>query len=246
MDEAPCLAYLRVMSRFCALSLVSLSVWVNGCKAPQGATPLVSTWGTIREVLRDGRSEPRVGLAGLGRNGAVGVGALAGLGGEVTIVGGRVLVARADGSDCLVTEASSGAAATLLVHAEVERWQERPLPDCETYEQLDAAIAGQLARCGFDRRQPTPVRIRGHAEHVEYHVVAGACPIANPSGPAPWRFSGPIAEVELVGIYVEGAAGRWTHHLHDSHLHVVAPGRMGHLDAVTLTDAGLLLPARPR
>lgn len=204
----------------------------------------VTGWGTMREALREGRSEARVALAGLGDDGAIGVGALAGLRGEVTIVDGRVLVARASGTECRVADAEPGVAATLLVRAEVDGWQEHGLPDCATYEELEAAIARELARCGFDRRRPTPVRIRGRGRHVGYHVIAGSCPIADPDGPEPWRFAGTIDEVELVGIYVEGGAGRWTHHDRKSHLHVVAPGRTGHLDAIDLVDAVLLLPAQ--
>ena len=204
----------------------------------------VQSWGTMREVLRRGRSHARVELADLAKHTTIGVGALAGLAGEVTIVDGRVLVATVDDSGCRVRDAQAGDAATLLVLAEVARWQELPLPDCRNYRELDAAIASALEAAGFDRRKPTPVRIRGRGERIGYHVIAGACPIANPSGPKPWRFVGALESVELVGIYVEGAAGRFTHHLHKSHLHVVAAGRMGHLDSVHLRDAVLVVPAR--
>ena len=75
-------------------------------------------------------------------------------------------------------------------------------------------------------------------------VIAGACPIANPDGPSPWRFAGPAEELSLFGFYVEGAAGVFTHHDRSSHLHAVADGRTGHLDEVDLTDAKLFVPAR--
>jgi hypothetical protein len=229
------------------LVVAALSLWAASCATPQrvAARVPVASWGTMREALRDGRTEPRVALAGLAARSAVGVGALAGLAGEVTIADGRVLVATAEGEECRVAEAEDGAAATLLVRAEVEQWQEWPLPDCATYRELDSAVAARLRQCGFDPTQPTPIRVRGRGTRVEYHVVAGACPIANPSGPPPWRFAGPLEHVELIGFYVEGAAGRWTHHTASSHLHVVAPGRMGHLDDLALADAVLLVPAAP-
>ncbi|MEM7200529.1 MAG: acetolactate decarboxylase [Planctomycetota bacterium] len=229
----------RAPAPLAAVALIAL----GGCWAPRLQAPPVVAWGSMREVLRDGRSEPRVALAGLERGGAIGVGALAALAGEITILDGRVLIARADGTACRVTEAGPEAAATLLARAEVAAWREFPLPTCATYAELDAAIAAGLGREGFDRRQPTPVRIRGNAPHIEFHVIAGACPIAQPDGPAPWRFVGALPEVELVGLYVEGGAGRWTHHHRHSHLHVVAPGHMGHLDDLRLTDGVLLLPA---
>lgn len=205
--------------------------------------PPVESWGTMREALRLGDSRPRVDLADLAANDAVGVGALAGLEGEVTITGGRVLVATVEGTECRVRDARADATATLLVRAEVADWEEHPLPDCASYAELDAAVAEVLAARGFDLEQPTPVRIRGDATSLEYHVIAGACPIATPDGPAPWRFDGPLDDVVLVGFFVEGAAGRFTHHTSSSHLHVVAPGKTGHLDEVSLERAVLLVPS---
>lgn len=216
--------------------------------AGAGGPPAVESWGTMREALRLGRSEARVSLDGLAADGAIGVGALAGLAGEVTIVDGRVLISTAGAGDrsCVLREAPGGAAATLLVRAEVDHWQERSLPDCASYDALEAAIAAALRANGFDAATPTPVRVRGRASRVAFHVIDGACPIADPDGPAPWRFDGAIDDVELVGFYVEGAAGRYTHHTRSSHLHVVAADMMGHLDDVWLTDVSLRLPVARR
>ncbi len=205
----------------------------------------IDSWGTLREVLRDGNAEPRVKLAGLAERDAIGVGALPYLAGEITIAGGRTWIATVDGDECTVTEAPLDAMATLLLRAEVGEWEGHEIADCETYERLESAIADELAERGIDRSSPIPVRVRGHAARVHYHVIDGACPVANPSGPSPWRFSGPIDEVEIVGFFVEGAAGRWTHHARRSHLHVIGPGRTGHLDEVSIRDAVLYLPAYP-
>ena len=207
--------------------------------------PRVESWGTMRAVLREGRDAGRVELDGLASGGAVGVGALAELAGEVTIVDGAVLVAVVEGGDRRVTAAREGDAAALLVRAEVARWREVSLPDCSSYAELEAAVAERLAALGFDPHRPTPVRIRGEALELELHVLAGACPQANPSGPPPWRFRGPVERVELVGFSVEGAAGRFTHHGRGSHLHAVAPGVMGHLDEVSIREVVLAVPARP-
>jgi hypothetical protein len=202
----------------------------------------VETWGGMRETLREGNSQARVALTEVSAPGVIGVGALAGLEGEVTIVDGRVLVARASGDVCEVADADAGDQATLLVCASVEQWREYPVGACDSYVELEEQIAQHLERRGYDRRRPTPVRIRGRAPSIDYHVIAGACPIADPDGPAPWRFRGRLDQVELLGIYVEGAAGTLTHHTHHSHLHVVAEGRTGHLDEVVMREAVLLLP----
>lgn len=229
--------------------LIAFGLTIAGCAGapkstanPSTEPTFVETWGAMRLALREGRSEARVDLDGLAANCAIGVGALAGLGGEVTIADGRVHVATVDASDCVVFDAPPDAAATLLVRAEVDRWREHALPDCATYADLEIALAAVVERTGFDPSIPTPVRIRGRAAQLDYHVIAGSCPIADPAGTPPWRFSGALDNVELVGFFVEGAAGRLTHHDRRSHLHVLAPGHTGHLDDVSLADAVVLLP----
>jgi hypothetical protein len=205
--------------------------------------PLFRSWGTMREALREGRSEGRVDLQELGGEGVVAVGALAGLEGEVTIIDDRVLVARVRDGALQIEEGRAEDRATLLVHAAVARWTDYSLPDCDSYEELEAAIRKVLSARGSTLKEATPLRVRGRAKHLAYHVIRGSCPIADPDGTPPWRFSGPLSAVEIVGIYAEGAAGRWTHHDHASHLHVTAPGHMGHLDEISLAGVTLSLPA---
>lgn len=210
----------------------------------------VSTWGTMHEVLREGQSEGRVALTPLANTDGVGVGAMADLAGEVTILNGRVLVASVpeDGSEGFdpsaprLRDAAAGDTATLLVFAEVPAWEEVRIDDCSSLIKLEGAIADQLRQRGMKTSNPQPIRIRGRARHLAVHVIAGACPIANPSGPPPWSFAGPVEEVELVGFYAEEAAGTLTHHNRHSHLHAVADSLMGHLDEVSIESAVLLLP----
>lgn len=207
-----------------------------------GAEPLI--YGAMREVLREGRSHGRVEVSSVTHADSVGVGALAGLEGEVTILDGRALVSRVEAEGITVREARPGEQAALLVAARVGEWREFQLPDSGDYDSLESHLRAKLVEAGFELDVPTPVRITGAAERLSLHVIAGACPIANPEGPAPWRFDGPADEVTLVGFYAEGAAGRLTHHNHSSHLHALAGEVVGHLDDVHLRGARLFLPAR--
>lgn len=231
-------------------SLAIVVLAATSCAGPPSLPEVeVATWGTMREVLREGRSDGRVSLATIATAGSVGVGAMADLAGEVTILDGRVLVAAGDELDLetatpRVREAVVGDSAALLVLASVPSWEEVPIGNSASYAELETTIAKQLRQRGSDLSKAQPVRIRGRAPHLALHVIAGSCPVANPSGPQPWRFSGPVEEVELVGFYVEEATGRLTHHNRKSHLHAVANQFMGHLDEVTLEDAVLLLPAQ--
>ena len=203
----------------------------------------------MREALRDGQSAGRVDLTTLPITNAVGVGALAGLRGEVTIVDGKVLVSegvepKADPPP--IREAARGEQATLLVLATTRSWTKVTIGPVRSYAELESAIAERLQKLGHELTKPNPVRVRGSATHVALHVINGACPVADPTGSPPWRFSGPVAEVELVGVFVDGATGRLTHHDRRSHLHAVAGARMGHLDDVAFEEAVLYLPSSVR
>ena len=229
----------------------ALALLATACATPTPEAPEVRTWGTMREVLRDGQVEGRIAPLAVTGPHTIGVGALAGLAGEVTIVDGRVLLALADpaGEDLPPRElhlraASGDDQAALLVIAEVRRWVEHPLPACADYGALDAAIADRLRAEGYTPGTPVAIRVRGTAARMDAHVIAGACPIAHPDGPAPFRYTVREEAVELVGFHAEGAAGRLTHHTHTSHLHAIdSSGRSGHLDEIALRDAVLLVPA---
>lgn len=212
--------------------------------ACRGAPPQVDveTFGTMREVLREGHTQERVGLGGFAREGTIGVGALTELAGEVTITNGRVLVSKPGTVNFEEVGGDTNATATLMAVAEVRRWIASELPDCETIAQLEVAIGDVLATRGFALAAPTPVRIIGRAPRLAFHAIAGACPLANPDGPPPVRFSGAADEVELVGFYVTESAGVLTHHARRTHLHVVTPDAMGHLDGLKLVDATLFVP----
>ncbi len=222
-----------------------------GCRTSRPASTVeVATWGTLREVLREGRTAARVDPARVVGPRTVGVGALAALAGEITVIDGRVLVATATRTapgeapaGCVVRVAEAGDQATLLVLADVPAWEEHELPASATYADLEHAIAAVLRGRGHDLTRPVPVRVRGDARSLAMHVIAGSCPFANPNGPAPWRSSDAAGPVELVGVFVEGATGRLTHHARRSHLHAVAGEVMGHLDEIALERAILLLPA---
>jgi len=224
---------------FCLLLLGS-------CAAPAADGRFaVRSWGTMAEVLRDGRSEGRVDLSAAARPGVLAVGALEGLMGEVTVVEGEVMVAEpAPQGGIALRPPAPGERAALLLLAHVTIWERVPLPDCANYTALEDAIAAALAARGHDASAPLPVRVRGRASSLQFHVLAGACPTAHPEGPPPRRYGATDAKVELVGFYAPDSAGVFTHHDRRSHLHAVVADAMGHLDEVALSEVLLLLPAR--
>ncbi len=81
--------------------LIGLTLFA-GCAA---STP-VTQHGRMREVLREGNTQPRISLVEVAqRPGAIGVGALAGLGGEVTVVDANVWIAAGPRRECAAVHA---------------------------------------------------------------------------------------------------------------------------------------------
>jgi acetolactate decarboxylase len=207
--------------------------------------PTIQTWGTMREVLRDGKSEERITLAAQLSEHTIAVGALAGLAGEITILNGVVHVATFDKGELNSVPSENGARATLLVMAEVPAWREQILPVLADFSSVEQAVRTAALETGIDVTQPFPFVIEGLAADVSLHVIAGACPIATPDGPEPGRFKDQDRTVTLVGFYAENQAGRLTHHNRSSHVHVIVAEAniSGHLEEASFTaGARLRLP----
>jgi alpha-acetolactate decarboxylase len=209
-------------------------------------------WGAIREVLRFERTQGRVQLADVTTPFTVGLGALAGLKGEVLVVDGEVWVSRADGDarpEALL--ANEDEEATLLVLAEVPRWIEIPVeedvfpPDLEHYVRTAAESAG------LDWSRPFPFVVRGTFLFAELHVLNGKCPFAHDDLPAeqqPFRASFGSTPGIVVGFYGEGMEGLLMHAGSKVHVHGLLGGQrpiVGHLDEVGLAAGSVLqLPLR--
>ena len=229
------------------MKLLALASTVLGlataCHTP--ANSELRTWGAMRSVLREGRTEGRVALDEVLRPGTYGVGALAELRGEITVVDGVAHVSTVDASgDRVHTRTSrAGDEATLLALGQVTAWREVDLPAVPDV----AALERELARLLDGRSpEPFPFRVEASTANVHLHVLDGACPIANPTGPAPWRATLEGVAITLVGLYAENAAGVLTHHGRVTHLHAVveSPYVSGHVDDVSwLEGARLFVPA---
>ena len=78
------------------------------------------------------------------------------------------------------------------------------MTSCTSLAELEEFARVQLEARGFDLRTPTPIRVQIESGQIGIHVIAGSCPIANPEGPSPWRYEGPVDRGELVGVFVVG------------------------------------------
>lgn len=236
--------------RFClaAISTTLAAFLLIGCAA---APPSVEQIGAMRDVMRDGRTEARIGLAdAVAQPHAVAIGALEGLAGEITILHGDVWVSRVvkDGLRVTGPELVDGDEATLLTLTHVARWQSLPVMETVEGRELESLIEQSARARGIDTSKPFPFQLEGPVASIDFHVINGFCPFGTDAATIdaqPWRWSNTRStDVIIVGFFAADAAGVMTHHGTSIHAHVILSidGRMitGHVDEVS-TAPGMTL-----
>jgi len=207
----------------------------------------VERWGELKAVVMRGEDRGLVSLADIaGRPDSYGIGALAGLAGEIIVLDGRVWYAQGNEAGDIVTSDRSGVnlQAAFLVLAEVPVWHERVLPEAIAWDDLEAEIGRAVNEAGLDASTPIPVRIEGDFADLRLHVLNGSCPYrSQDDGTPPFRFAPAAASGLLFGFYFEGEPGILTHRGQRLHLHALLSGdkpTAAHVDAASL-KAGCLL-----
>ena len=220
---------------------VALSLFAASCATPRWDGS-VERWGSLREVLREGQKQGRVTLASALTTDAVGLGALAGLEGEIAVLGGAARVGRASAERAGNEIATAADQAAFLVLARVPAWRTTQL-DAE----LSLATLDPRAFGATDART-IPFLIHGDFADLEMHVLRGRCPYAedDAAGEPPLRMTRPRAQGTLVGFWTSEPPGVLTHHDSNVHVHVVLAGPDGvvaHVDSVrVLAGAKVSVP----
>lgn len=142
-----------------------------GCAASRSAStsqntgqPAVDQFGAMRDVMREGHTESRIGLTdAVAQPHAVAVGALEGLAGEITIVDGDVWVSRPTDRGLKVTgpEPIAEDQATLLTLAHVATWQTVTIETAAEGRELELLIEQTAQARGINTTKPFPFVIKG-------------------------------------------------------------------------------------
>lgn len=241
-------------ARATCLALLTSFTLVSGCASSAGRWN-VQHWGTMQEVLRDGKTEGRVRVADVAKPDTVAVGAIQDLAGEISILNGETWTARViDGELIARQDPEPGdLRATLLVAARVPRWQVVAVDTDVTPEQFEAFLAAAIERSGLGHERVVPFMVEGPLAAVKVHVINGRCPraaAATEPDPEhqPFRGSWPQARGTIVGFFAEGQTGVLTHHGSRIHAHALLAAQrpvMGHVDQLGLRPGAMLfLPAR--
>jgi alpha-acetolactate decarboxylase len=228
-----------------ALLLVALAA----CRSSE---PGLKSWGSMREVMREGKTHGRVGLAEvLDSPGIVGIGALEGLRGEIAIVDGTAWVARLEPQLACARGARPDDRATLLAISDVDAWSEIELASATSQTEFELLLEqlgrrGDLAECGA-----WPFVVEGELLAVETHVLNGQCPFAGAvdAEHEPIRRSFAAVRAKLIGFYAPDSGGELVHHGQVTHAHLLVETPevyVGHVDSVAFAaGARLRIPARP-
>jgi acetolactate decarboxylase len=225
-----------------------------------GSAATVEVFGSLFEVMHEGVTGNVVSLDRWeGVRDLYAVGALEGLRGEVTVVGGVAVASYPDGQGVRTARGLEVAheQACLLVAARVPAWRrdavDRPIG---SLDDLTALLAERAAKDGLDPAEPFPFLLVGPVQRLELHVIDGAKLPEGASGheahrAASVRKTYEAGEATLVGFYSTKHEAVFTHAGERVHLHALVPGDQkpevtGHVDGLKLGKGALLsLPLKP-
>jgi alpha-acetolactate decarboxylase len=224
-------------------------------QSPDDEPWAIQAFGTMREAIGMGKHQGRIILQDLiVKPNFFAVGALEGLGGEITIHDGEVFVTRVDNAGNLQTLADGDAAAmqaTLLLGAYVSEWVSISVPHNVPPDEADEFLRIQAKNHGIDTRRPFPWTVAGPLLSVHVHVINGACPVharrnqqTIPAAQRPFDWHTETLSGTVVGIYAPDAAGRMTHPGSSVHAHLIFTNEgeraTGHLERVGFASGAVL------
>jgi alpha-acetolactate decarboxylase len=164
---------------YTALVFIAITVAVAHAAEPFG----IQAYGSFKQMSHTGRTDGVVKLSALANGqGAYGVGALAGMRGELLLWEGKLLVSRGHSPKGETGPAAAPDEAVLFVGGKVNAWQEVPVPADMTQAQFEAFVIESARKLGIDREKAFPFAVRGSKLDVVWHVVTGAAPAAGAHG----------------------------------------------------------------
>ncbi|MBL8326264.1 MAG: hypothetical protein JNJ89_15035 [Rubrivivax sp.] len=216
--------------------------------------------GSFQQMMHSGEVGGRVTLAALATPpGTWGVGATAGLKGELLVADGRMLVSPGTAADGAVRAPLPGEQAVLYAAATVKGWAEAAVPADMDQAAFEAFVADQARQRGIDLAQPFVFQVQGSYPQLRWHVVTGEKPAAVGQGGSHGGHGAQVGHANaatgmkvfhnpgrsglLVGIY-SGAAleGVVSHPGERFHVHYASAdlGVSGHVDAYAVARGATL------
>jgi alpha-acetolactate decarboxylase len=221
--------------------------------------------GNFQRMMHAGNTSGQVALAALPQHGGTwGLGATAGLKGEVVQIDGKLLVSPGSDEQGRVRAPLDGEQAVLFASGQVQAWQDVAVPRDMDAAAFETFVQERAQALGIALGQPFVFRVEGRFPHLLWHVVTGepgqggghgahGGQGGHGAGHANQRsdmrlFRQPGASGQLVGVY-SGAAleGVVSHPGERFHLHFADMNAMvsGHVDRYSVAAGAVLkLPLR--
>ena len=214
--------------------------------------------GHFQRMMHKGDTSGKVALADLPQQpGTWGVGATAGLKGEIIQIDGKVLVSMGADDKGRVQTPMAGEQAVLFASAQVQQWADVAVPADMEQAEFEAFVAQHAQQRGLSLEQPFVFRVEGRFPRMRWHVVTGESPSGTHAGHGNHmgggghankqsgmkEFHQPGASGQLVGVY-SGAAleGAVSHPGERFHVHYAdSPVTVsGHVDAYAVAAGSVL------
>lgn len=237
-----------------ALGLVALAGLSLAADPPFGLFHI----GNFQRMTQQGETAGVAAISDLpNASGTWGVGATAGLKGEMIQLDGRFLVSPGSDARGTVRAPEQGEQALLWAGARVSQWMEVEVPHTMNQATFEALVQEQAKTSGLSLAQAFVFRVVGQFPRLRWHVVTGekTMPDAGHSGGAHANlqssmklFHSPGALGQLVGIYSgQDLEGVVSHPGERFHLHYADDNASisGHVDAYAVAAGTVLMLPKP-
>lgn len=248
------------------LRMAGAVVLLTGAAAVAAGLPFdFIHFGNFTRMNQSGHSGGEVLVSRLPqRPGDWGLGATAGLKGEIVQIDGKLLVSPGGDAQGRVRAPQPDEEAVLFAGARVQAWADVVLPGDMGLLQFESFVREQAEARGLSLEQPFVFRVEGRFPHLVWHVVTGEAPSGAPgphgghrqimgSGHANQQsgmkvFHAPGSTGQLVGVYSgAGLEGVVSHAGERLHLHYLDSGATmsGHVERYSVAAGAVLkLPIR--
>lgn len=210
------------------------------CKSPK--TYEVKYYGELRSIMHQGDISGKVKIDTLNKTNLYGLGALANMNGEITLIDGKPYISKVIDSVAVIGS-DKNVEAALLVFSHIDQWDTLTVEGGDDLELLISATLKER-----NTSVSTPFMILGRPDMVDYHILNHDPKSDNTADHKAGSFTGTIEKrlLTLIGFYADDAQGVYTHHDSKLHVHFVeaSSSLTGHVDDVVLgnDDVKLLIP----
>lgn len=239
------------MKRNFLFLLLTSAFWTCSSNEPKveiEAVP-VEVKGTIREIMHEGKIEPKVAVSDFVSQGSYGLGPYGRLKGELLLWDGVPYVSVMH-NDKMMVIADRNASAPLFVSAQVQNWDTLTLSEnIQGIKQLE----NFLDRISKDVDQPFPFLLLGTAEYADIHTqnLPDNYVVHSPADAHSGQENFELLNqgFQLLGFFSRNHQAVFTHMNSYTHMHMITSDRkmMGHLDSLSIgsNSVQLLLPSEP-